>query len=101
MAPMERSFPVGSESSGTAAFLAIVDNSRKAVDVRFASGDDALKPLAGQVLRAMTLPVLFPTDAPVRIPLGLRVSCRTTRCLGVIEFPTRVKLPDVAAAPVR
>lgn len=101
MAPIERSFQVASESSGTATFLAIVDNGRKAVDVRFASGDDSLKPLAAQVLRAVTLPVLFPTDAPVRIPLGLRVYCRTTQCLGMIEFPTRVKLVEAAAASAR
>jgi tetratricopeptide (TPR) repeat protein len=101
LAPMERSFPVGSESSGTAAFLAIVDNSRKAADVRFAFGDDSLKPLAAQVLRAMTLPVLFPTDAPVRIPLGLRVVCRTAKCLGMVEYPTRIKLLDGPVASAR
>jgi tetratricopeptide (TPR) repeat protein len=101
MAPLERSFQVSSGPSGTAAFLAIVDNGRKAVDVRFASGDDSLKPLAEQTLRSMTLPVLFPTDAPVRIPLGLRVQCRTTACRGIVEFPRRIKLSDAAAQSAR
>ena len=101
MAPLERSFQVGPGPSGTAAFLAIVDNSRKAVDVRFASGDDSLKPPAAEALRSMTLPVLIPTDAPVRIPLGLRVQCRTTACGGFVEFPKRIKLSDVAAPSAR
>jgi tetratricopeptide (TPR) repeat protein len=92
MAPLERSFAVPGSTAGEAQFVAIVDNTRKAIDVRFVSGDDALKPLAPQVLRSVLLPVLFPTDAPARLPVGLRVRCRGSTCGGLVESPARVRL---------
>jgi hypothetical protein len=96
MAPLEHSFPVSGPQTGEARFLAIVDNTRKAIDVRFNSGDPGLKPLAQQALRSVVLPVLFPSDTPARIPVGLRVKCVDGRCGGLVEFPKRVK---IATAP--
>jgi tetratricopeptide (TPR) repeat protein len=92
--PIGRSFPLRATARGTAAYLVIVDGTRKAVDARFAVGSADLKGLEAQI-KTVALPVLFPTDAPIRIPLGLGVACTAAAsdaCHGFVDYPKRVKV---------
>jgi tetratricopeptide (TPR) repeat protein len=91
----ERTFAVAAASAGAARFLAIVDHTGRATAVRFVSGADALKPLGDRQLRAVQLPLLFPSDTPVRIPVGLEVACVAgNECRGSVAHPARVRLPE-------
>jgi len=94
-ANLEHVFVVPGSGAGEAQFVAIVDSSRSAIDVRFVSGDEALKPLAQKPLRSVLLPVLFPTNAPARIPVSLRVRCADRKCGAAVELPNHVTLAAV------
>lgn len=78
----------------SAEFLVIVDNRRKAVDVRFERGDEGLRSLEAE-LRGATYTTVIPGGTAMRLVLGVRVGCDAQRnCVAAVEYPSNLKLNE-------
>jgi len=91
-AAAERALMLGpSADTGVAYFLAIVDGTRKALDVTFLSGAEALRPLADGAVRKAVFPVLLRAGSPARVAVRVHVVCSAGVCRGGIESPLRAR----------
>jgi tetratricopeptide (TPR) repeat protein len=95
MAPADRMFTVPDKGdAGAAYFLAIVGSDRRPLEVRFSTGSENLHALGETALKRVGYPVEFPADSPVRLVLGIRLTCDAQRiCRGIVDYPWRVELP--------
>jgi tetratricopeptide (TPR) repeat protein/transglutaminase-like putative cysteine protease len=96
MAYSDRIVRLGPKSPTTkvtsANFLVIVDNRRRAADVRFEDGDQSVRSVEAG-LRSVTYPLDFPGKLPARLAVGVKVACDAQQaCTGLVEYPTRVQL---------
>jgi tetratricopeptide (TPR) repeat protein len=93
MAPLERLVALKAKQPlGKAEFRVVVGSDRKATDVQFSSGDEAMRALEA-ALRDTTYPLDFPGDSRVRIPLGVRVACiADVGCMAGVLYPYEVTL---------
>ena len=95
MAPADRMFTVpGKGDAGAAYFLAIVGSDRRPLEVRFSTGSENLHAFGETALKGVRYPVEFPADLPVRLVLGIGLTCDAQRiCRGIVDYPRRVELP--------
>ncbi|HEX5473505.1 MAG TPA: DUF3857 domain-containing protein [Vicinamibacterales bacterium] len=82
---------------GRAHFLVVVDRDHTVREVRFSSGDDALRPLEAELMHTK-FPVEFPDAVVPRLVLGVDVGCVAPHgCEAMVQYPNDVELPDAPA----
>jgi tetratricopeptide (TPR) repeat protein len=93
VAMTERAFKVpNSSAAGAAEFLALVGDDERATEVRFFDGPESFRGLV-DTLKDVIIPLQFPADSPLRLPVGLRVACVAgSSCRGMIAIPSQVRL---------
>jgi tetratricopeptide (TPR) repeat protein len=75
---------------GRAEFLVAIKADRRATDVRFVDGDEALRKLEG-ALKQVIYPVEFPDALSARLVLGVKVACTADECFASVVEPGSVK----------
>jgi tetratricopeptide (TPR) repeat protein len=91
-AVQERLFALGpSTLDADAYFLAVVDGTRKAIDVTFTSGAEVLKPLAGGTLRSAVFPELLREESPAHLAVRVRVMCSHGNCVASVDLPKNAR----------
>jgi hypothetical protein len=79
-------------ATGAAQFLAMVGGDERAIEVQFFEGVESFRGLA-DTLKDVIIPLQFPADSPLRLPVGLRVACTADgTCRGMIVIPSQVRL---------